>query len=254
MKRQPPLPPLRTIGILRSCFREKFGTPRQPHLVPGATATLDVAPEHVPAQSLAGLERFSHVWLISYFHLNTNKKPLTKIHPPRLQGGKVGLFASRSPHRPNPLGLSLARLVKVEGATLHLAGVDLVDGTPIVDVKPYVPESDSAPGASAGWVADAPFATLEVAFTERALPDVAAAERRLGAPGIRTLLEDILRHDIRNPRDRVQMAEGRDLGFFLYDFDAHFSVRAGVATVLRLDTGAAMHKRERRSPTHPRAS
>src|SRR6185295_2354007 len=95
----------RTIGVLRSCFREKFGTPRQPHLAPGATASLTVAPAFKPEQSLQALERFSHVWLLAYLHLTTNRRFIPKVHPPRLKNKTVGLFASRSPHRPSPIGL-----------------------------------------------------------------------------------------------------------------------------------------------------
>ena len=240
--------PLKILGTLRSCFREKFGTPRQPHLVPGATATLTISRRYQPEQSLVGLERFSHVWLISYFHLNTNTRFSAKVHPPRLKGETIGLFASRSPHRPSPLGLSLARLVKIEGGTLHLAGVDLVDGTPILDVKPYIPEIDSVPGASAGWTQDAAFPSLEVAFSPQALADIEAAEKRLKTVGLKQLLADILSQDPRNPRDKSQLKDGVDLGFFLHDFDAHFAVRDGVATVLELQTGGAMHKKERREP------
>ena len=244
-----PSHPLRVIGILRSCFREKFGTPRQPHLAPAATAALTVASEHVPAQSLAGLERFSHVWLLSYFHLNTNKRFLPKVHPPRLKGRSIGAFASRSPHRPSPIGLSLARLVKIEGATLHLRGIDLVDGTPILDIKPYVPESDCVPDATAGWTEDAPFRKLAVDFAPRALSDIAAAEKRLKTAGLAKLLTQILGQDVRNPRDRSQSREGLDLGFFLYDFEARFWVKGDTATVLRLETGSKMHKKERRMPS-----
>lgn len=239
---------LKVIGILKSCFREKFGTPRQPHLVPGATATLKIARQYQPEQSLAGLERFDRVWLLSYFHLNTNTRFSSKVHPPRLKGETIGLFASRSPHRPSPIGLSVARLTKVEGDTLHLSGIDLVDGTPILDVKPYIPESDSFPDSSAGWTKDSPFPSLKVAFEPRALEDVAAAEKRLGARGIAALLADILSQDLRNPRDRSQLQDGLELGFFLYDFDAHYVVRGGVATVLKLVTGTTMHKKDRRAP------
>ena len=238
--------PLRVIGKLRSCFREKFGTPRQPLLVPGATAALTIAKEFLPEHSLAGLERFSHVWLISYFHLNTNKTVRPKIHPPRLKGESVGLFASRSPHRPSPIGLSLARLVSVKGATLQLAGIDLVDGTPILDVKPYIPEWDSVPDADPGWVKDAPFPVLGVEISAAAKNDIKAAEKRLNVNGLGTVLTDILSQDLRNPRDKAQTKEGLELGFFLHDFDCHFSVRDGVATVLRLVTGTKMHKKERR--------
>lgn len=237
---------LNIIGILKSCFREKFGTPRQPHLVPGATATLKIARQYQPEGSLVGLDRFSHVWLLSYFHLNTNTRFSSKVHPPRLKGETIGLFASRSPHRPSPIGLSVARLIKVEGDTLHLSGIDLVDGTPILDVKPYVPESDCFPDASPGWTKDAPFPSLKVEFEPQALADIAAAEKRLKTKDLRALLADILGQDLRNPRDKSQLKDGVELGFFLHDFDAHYLVREGVARVLKLITGTRMHKKERR--------
>ncbi len=240
--------PLKIVGVLRSCFREKFGAPRQPLLVPGATAALTIAREFLPEHSLVGLSRFTHVWLISYFHLNTNKKFRPKVHPPRLRGETIGLFASRSPHRPTPIGLSLARLTKVDGATLHLSGIDLVDGTPILDVKPYIPEWDAVPEASPGWTKDAPFPTLKVAFSARGRKDVTAAEKRLAIAGVGKLLADILSQDLRNPRDKSQGADGLELGFFLHDFEARFVVRRGTATVVRLLTGTTMHKKERRRP------
>lgn len=240
--------PLAVIGHLRSCFREKFGTPRQPLLVPGATASLKIGREHLPEHALDGLDRFSHVWLISYFHLNTNKMVRPKIHPPRLKGGSVGLFASRSPHRPSPIGLSLAKLVQIDGDTIHLAGIDLVDGTPILDVKPYIPEWDSVPHASSGWVKDAPFPTLAVKFSPKALKDVAAAEKRLKLKGLKSVLTDIMSQDLRNARDKAQNKDGLELGFFLYDFDVHFRVTGRTATVLELQTGNVMHKKERRVP------
>lgn len=241
-----PSEPLRIIGVLRSCFREKFGTPRQPHLVPGATASLKIARPYQPEQSLVGLSGFSHVWLISYFHLNTNTRFSAKVHPPRLKGETIGLFASRSPHRPSPLGLSLARLVKVEGDTIYLSGIDLVDGTPILDVKPYIPDSDCRPEATSGWTAHAPFPTLAVEFSPKALKDIELAEKRLKTSGLRQLLSDILSQDLRNPRDKSQGKDGVELGFFLHDFDAHFAVHGGTVTVLELQTGGTMHKKERR--------
>ena len=241
-----PAQPLRVIGRLRSCFREKFGTPRQPLLVPGATASLTIAKEFLPEHSLSGLERFSHVWLISYFHLNTNKTVRPKIHPPRLKGESVGLFASRSPHRPSPVGLSLARLVAVKGPTIHLAGIDLVDETPILDIKPYIPEWDSVPEATPGWTKDAPFPALNVGFSPSAVDDIKEAEKRLNVNGLGNLITDILGQDLRNPRDRAQNKDGLELGFFLYDFECRFAVRHGTATVIKLLTGTVMHKKERR--------
>jgi hypothetical protein len=173
-----------------------------------------------------------------------------KIHPPRLKGESVGLFASRSPHRPSPIGLSLARLVEIKGATVHLAGIDLVDGTPILDIKPYIPEWDSVPHATAGWTKDAPFPTLDVCFSPSAAIEIEQAEKRLNVNGMGNLLGTILKQDLRNPRDKAQNKDGLELGFFLYDFECRFAVRNGTATVLKLLTGTVMHKKERRvSPT-----
>lgn len=243
---KPPLPPFKVIGTLRSCYQEKFATPRQPKLVPGAFATLRILPEFSPAHSLDGLAGFTHVWLVTWMHLTTSKAFLPKIHPPRLKGAKMGVFATRSPHRPNPLGLSLARLGKIEGDTLHLYGLDLVDGTPVLDIKPYLPDADYAPGAGAGWTAHAEFPRLGVEFSAQALADLAA---RYGERGeaLRGVIADTLSHDPRNRRDKAQMTDGLDLGFFIAGHDVHFSVTGGTATVLRVDEGKNFVKKFRRT-------
>lgn len=234
-------PPVQVIGVLESCFKEKFGTPRQPHLAPGSTARLRVRARYNPAHSLAGLAEFSHVWLLSWFHLNTNKTFHPKIHPPRLKGGKIGVFASRSPHRPNPIGLSLARLERVEGATLHLSGIDLIDGTPILDVKPYLPFSDAAQAPAAGWVPENAFPELEVILSPRALKDTE------GDAALRRLITDALRHDPRNRRDATQMREGAPLEFFLCDREVGFSILGGTAMVSRVAPAVKFEKKFRRA-------
>ncbi len=238
-------PQVQVLGLLESCFKEKFGTPRQPHLVPGSLARLRVHPRYSPLHSLAGLGEFSHVWLISWFHLNTNKTFHPKIHPPRLKGGKIGVFASRSPHRPNPLGLSLAKLEKVEGDTLYLSGIDLIDGTPILDIKPYLPFSDSAPAPQAGWVPANAFPELEVVLSPRALKDTCSGGTA-GGEALRALIKDALRHDPRNRRDATQMKEGAELEFFLCDREVHFSVTEGTATVSRVAAAVKFEKKFRR--------
>ncbi|OGR70740.1 MAG: tRNA (N6-threonylcarbamoyladenosine(37)-N6)-methyltransferase TrmO [Elusimicrobia bacterium GWD2_63_28] len=234
-------PQLRAIGVLESCFKEKFGTPRQPHLVPGSTARLRIQPRYNPCHSLAGLSQFSHVWLLSWFHLNTNKTFHPKIHPPRLKGGKIGVFASRSPHRPNPLGLSLAKLEKVEGDTLYLSGIDLINGTPILDIKPYLPFSDTAQAPLSGWVPDNAFPELRVVLSPRAEGDLAG-----GGEALRGLIVDSLKHDPRNRRDATQMAEGAELEFFLCDREVHFSVTGETATVTRVEAAVKFEKKFRR--------
>ncbi len=217
-----PRPLFRAIGILESCFKEKFGAPRQPGLVPEARARLRIFKEFIPQQSLKGLEEFSHVWLLSFFHLNTNKAFLSTVHPPRLKGDTVGVFASRSPHRPSPLGLSIAKLEGIEGDALLLSGVDLVDGTPILDVKPYIPAYDSIPQARSGWTRRVEAPTLKVSFASG-----------IQAPAsLKRLLRQILSHDLRNPRDRSQLASNRVHELRLSECVAQFTVRGQTARVL----------------------
>ena len=144
---------IETIGIVRTCFPEKFGIPRQASLAPAAKGQLILEPPYNDPACIEGLEKSSHIWLSFIFHENIDQGWKPKVRPPRLGGNeKMGVFATRSPFRPNGLGLSVVALESIEqttdGICLHLAGVDLVDGTPIVDIKPYVPYTDSVQDAS----------------------------------------------------------------------------------------------------------
>ncbi|GBF93273.1 hypothetical protein Rsub_06005 [Raphidocelis subcapitata] len=163
--------PFRPIGYLQTCFSTRNGTPRQPLLVPSARSVLRLAP-YVPADCLEGLQQYSHCWVLYIFHANTNMPRVianatsargvgapaptsfkAKIQVPRLNGGKMGVLATRTPHRPAPIGLSVAKVLGVEGNRLILGGADIVDGSPVLDIKPYVPFCDSLPGAVAPpWV------------------------------------------------------------------------------------------------------
>ncbi|XP_063432719.1 tRNA (adenine(37)-N6)-methyltransferase-like [Mytilus trossulus] len=135
---------MKPIGYVSSVFTYKNGTPRQPALCPYArgTITIDKSSFTNPEHSLEDLEEFSHVWVIFVFHKNNNTFTKAKVKPPRLNGKRVGVFSTRSPYRPNPIGLTLAKLDCVEGCTLHLSGIDLLDGTPVLDLKPYIPSYD----------------------------------------------------------------------------------------------------------------
>jgi len=154
--------PLRPIGTLRSCFNKRNGTPRQPLLVPAARSALTLRPE-LTSDIFEGLQQYSHCWVMYIFHENTDLQRLwqpsyssikSKIRVPRLDGDRLGVFATRSPHRPCPIGLSVAEIVKVKGSTLILGGADIVDGSPVLDIKPYIPFCDAVPGALApAWVA-----------------------------------------------------------------------------------------------------
>jgi tRNA-Thr(GGU) m(6)t(6)A37 methyltransferase TsaA len=141
------------IGWIESCYKDKFGTPRQPGLVAQSVARLKILPQFQPQDSLQGLEGFSHAWVVWVFHQNANTRFHAKVHPPRLGGQTMGVFASRSPHRPNPIGLSLLKIQKIEAPYIYFEGVDLVDGTPILDVKPYLPEVEALSEAQSGWPA-----------------------------------------------------------------------------------------------------
>ena len=143
------------IAIARSPYKERFGAPHQAAAVRGTRAqnvaegTIELLP-HMPIETLVHLEGFDYVWALYVFHLNRGYKPMVK--PPRTPDVAHGVLATRAPHRPNPIGLSALRLVKIEGRVLHVHGIDLLDGTPVLDLKPYLPYADAFPEAHAGWV------------------------------------------------------------------------------------------------------
>ncbi|XP_027066436.1 uncharacterized protein [Coffea arabica] len=169
--------PMAPIAVIQSCFSTRNGTPRQPLLVPLARARLKFDAARVPSASLEGLERYSHCWILYVFHLNTDLEKLwkhpsqskfkAKVRVPRLKGERIGVFATRSPHRPCPIGLTVAKVDSVEGQTVLLSGVDLVDGTPVLDVKPYLPYCDSVSEAAVPeWVkADNLLAVASINFS-----------------------------------------------------------------------------------------
>lgn len=174
------------IGFLRTCFSSKFAVPRQPGLCPSAWGTLVFSEKFRSSESVRGLEGFSHVWLIFGFHKTEGEDWHPTVRPPRLGGNeRVGVFASRSTYRPNGLGLSLVKLDGIslrkengkEPPLLHVSGVDLVDGTPIYDVKPYLPYAESIPHAESGYARD-PVPRLEVKVEGEALENFLALEER----------------------------------------------------------------------------
>lgn len=145
------------VAILRTPFAEKFGVPRQSGLIEEAEATVEFLPEFSAPEFTRGLEAFSHVWLVTGFHKNPPWNGASTVRPPRLGGNeRVGVFASRAPTRPNGLGLSLVRLISVEPGQLRVAAIDCVDGTPVYDIKPYLPWCEALPEARADWAAGAP--------------------------------------------------------------------------------------------------
>ena len=144
------------IGRIHSPHRERFGTPHQAILQadaqqrPQERAQVELFADHVPEETLADLAGFDYVWIIAWLHLNQGFR--AKVAPPRDPDHPRGLFATRAPHRPNPIGLSAARVLEVHGHVVELERVDLLDGTPVLDLKPYVPYADAFPNAKAGWL------------------------------------------------------------------------------------------------------
>lgn len=219
--------PLRVLGCLESDFKEKFCAPRQSGLVRAAKSRLKIRKEFQPRESLRGLEGFSHVWILSYFHLNTNKGFKAAAHPPRLRGATIGVFASRSPHRPSAIGLTLAKLDRIDGDTLYFSGLDLVEGTPVLDIKPYIPSYDRPRRSRAGWTTVTPERRLKVVFAP-------AARRAARALGLTTLVREALCRDPRNPRDGFQNAPSRAHVARLRGFLVCFTVARETARVISI--------------------
>ena len=161
-----------TIGIVRSCFSEKFAIPRQPSLAPAAKGVVELIAPYNRPEAVAGLEGVSHLWLLFVFHAATSGPAHLRVRPPRLGGNqRVGVFASRSTHRPNPIGQSVVRLDGMEPGRLLISSIDLLDGTPILDIKPYVPYADSLPLAR-NSLADAAPTLLRVDWLPESLQEV----------------------------------------------------------------------------------
>jgi len=214
------------IGFIESCYRDKFGTPRQPGLVPTAWARLKIRADLQPEQALQGLEGFSHLWLIWIFHQNKVSHYHAKVHPPRLGGESIGLFATRTPHRPNPIGLSLVEIVKIEKDAVIVAGADLVDGTPILDIKPYLPSIESKPEARTGWTGDVSEKNIEVQFSEQAEKVLNLWQSRHPEQSLRELIVNTLQLD---PRPVIYRGyEAKESPYRsshavrLFDGDVHF--------------------------------
>lgn len=217
---------VKPIGFLESCYPDKFGTPRQPGLSPNAWSQLRILPEWQPEQALQGLESFSHVWLVFLFHQNKTARYHAKVHPPRLGGDSMGVFATRSPHRPNPIGLSLVELVRIERDALIFAGADLVSGTPILDIKPYLPEIESKPTATTGWLGQADRRDIQVQFLPEARQVLEEWQRSHQEKNLEAMVCETLKLDPRpvvyRGYEQTESPYRSDHAFRLLDGDIHF--------------------------------
>lgn len=220
--------PMQPVARVHSPFREKFGIPRQSGLV-DATAIVELLPPYNVPEAVRGLEQFSHLWLIFAFHaIGREWRPL--VRPPRLGGNaRVGVFASRATHRPNPLGLSVVSLLGgdvSDGVRLHVRGADLLDGTPVLDIKPYIPYADSRPEARGGYAAEQP--VLWPVHWPAGLRESLLAS----APEQVRVIEQVL---AQNPRPAYQQDDTRAYGVRLFDLNVRFAVRDDGVHVLSVE-------------------
>jgi tRNA-Thr(GGU) m(6)t(6)A37 methyltransferase TsaA len=229
------------IGFVRTPYSDKFGIPRQPRLVLAGESRLELLPDFAREEAFKGIEGFSHVWLIFVFHddcLDTDWRPT--VRPPRLGGReRVGVFASRAPYRPNPIGISAVEhrgLVRGHGGlALRLRGVDLLDGTPVLDVKPYVPYADALPQASSGFSVDASGVDREVVFSPEAQIGVAAADPD-GRLELHALIREVLAQDPR-PGYMDRYPGRTDYGLTLCGQEILWRLETGCIRVLSVAPG-----------------
>lgn len=220
---------LKQIGVIRTDFPEKFGIPRQSGLIDELRSTLVFEPEFRVPEALRGIEQYSHLWLIWEFSKAVRDDWSPTVRPPRLGGNtRMGVFATRSPFRPNPLGLSCVRLVGVEyntpeGAVLHLAGADLMDGTPIYDIKPYLPYVDCKPEASNGFALAQQEGVLEVRLPE----ELAARIPPEKLPALKAVLAQ-------DPRPQYISDPEREFTMSFAGFEVSFTVSGNTLSVTEI--------------------
>ncbi|MDF7666889.1 tRNA (N6-threonylcarbamoyladenosine(37)-N6)-methyltransferase TrmO [Orbaceae bacterium ESL0727] len=226
------------IGVIHSPYSEKFAVPRQPALVSAGEGELQLLPPFNHANSVKGLEQFSHLWILFLFdRIDPNKWNLT-VRPPRLGGNKaVGVFATRSPFRPNHIGLSAVELKDIiidkQQVRLKLGSLDLVDGTPVIDIKPYLPYCDSYPQAEAGYAQSIPPQTLTVEFSP--LAQQMLTEQQTDYPQLAELITQVIAQDPR-PAYKKNHPDQHIYGITLYHFNIQWQVTHQHATVLTITT------------------
>ena len=211
--------------------------PRQPGLVPQLRGRIEILPPYDREEAFQELLGYSHIWIVSVFHLSVRDQWQPTVRPPRLGGNeRVGVFASRAPYRPNPIGMSLCALhgIAREHGCLQLTigGCDLVDGTPVLDIKPYLPYSDCVADARAGFTDEVPRELISVSWSARAQQQLQQCRQRY--PDLQDLAQVLIAQD---PRPAYQRGNHeREYGMRLYDFNIRFLISGSQATILSLET------------------
>lgn len=227
---------MESIAVIRSPFREKFSTPRQPGLTPSVTALIEFNPDFCSPEAVRGLEGFSHIWLIFLFHQNLKQGWKPTVRPPRLGGNqRVGVYSSRSPFRPNPVGLSAVKLLDLnicgQEISLKVEGPDLIDKTPIIDIKPYISYSNSIPEATRGF-ADQALERLEVIYSDQAQKQL--QRYAITSPDLEHLLRETLALDPR-PAYKRNTDEEKRYGVLFDRYNVNWMVKQGRVVVLNIE-------------------
>jgi tRNA (adenine37-N6)-methyltransferase len=228
---------LAPIGVIHTPFKTRLAAPRQPYAAEGVKGTIDLFPRRNFEHALSDIEQWEYIWVLFWFHLNSGWRP--KVLPPRSEKGRHGVFATRSPHRPNPIGLSVVRLVRVDGLRLHVCNVDMVDGTPVIDIKPYLPVADAIAKAKSGWLADRPTdpaPAFEVAWSAQAREQTAWLCKEHGVDLAPEITEILSIGPQPHPYRRIRR-EGDGLRLALHDWRVFFRVDGRRVTVDSIRTG-----------------
>jgi len=224
-----------SIGVIHSCYKEKFGIPRQPSLVE-CPASIEMESDYSKDEAFRELESFSHIWVVFVFHGIKNENWKLTVRPPRLGGNKrVGVFASRSMFRPNPIGLSVVELKSVERINnkiiLNIIGGDFLDATPVIDIKPYIPYADSINNGKSGYAVEEPKIKLQVDFSDSAVLEIESAESK--HPKFKLIITQILQLDPR-PAYQSDKRIKDEFAIKLYDYDLKWKVEGDLVMVTSL--------------------
>jgi tRNA (adenine37-N6)-methyltransferase len=225
------------IGVIHTPFLDRLSAPRQTVVAEGTPGTIVLAPGRGFEHALSDIEGWGYLWVVFVFHLNTGWRP--KVLPPRSSGKRRGVFSTRSPHRPNPIGLSAVRLEAVEGLVLHVRGVDMVDGSPVLDIKPYVPYADSFPDANTGWLGERPADPdpgYEVLFSDPCREQLAFLLEAHGLDLAPQIAQILSLGPQPHPYRRIKV-DGDGLRLALKDWRVRFQIDGRLVRVGSLETG-----------------
>lgn len=237
---------LEPIGFVRSALETKVEAARQPRAAAGAPARIELLPGRHFEHALEDLSRWELIWVIFWFHHNSSWRP--KVLPPRSTTGRKGVFSTRAPHRPNPIGLSVVRLERVEDLVLHIRDSDMLDGTPVLDLKPYVPYTDAHPGARSGWLEDEdiprtgvtpsdPVRAYIVQLDPRAAEQATWIENRTGLAIGERIRATLALGPAPHPYRRIRRLEEEALQLSVKEWRIRFTVTGRDVRVIQIDSG-----------------